>query len=55
MKKLVIKKLENVYGIKELKVSFDDNTLSQNLVYSKNGTFKTSFSRPLFHGKMLVK
>lgn len=49
MKKLVIKKLENAYGIKELKVSFDDNTLSQNLVYSKNGTFKTSFSRCLYN------
>lgn len=49
MKKLVIKKLENAYGIKELKVSFDDNTLSQNLVYSKNGTFKASFSRCLYN------
>ena len=49
MKKLVIDKLENVYGIKKLKVSFGDNMLYQNLVYSKNGTFKTSFSRCLYN------
>lgn len=38
----------NTYGIKKLSVNFkSDKILYQSLIYSRNGTFKTSFSRAL--------
>lgn len=49
MQELLINKLENAYGINKLRVSINNNKkLNQNLIYSKNGTFKTSFSRTLY-------
>lgn len=49
MRKLEITKIKNAYGIKELRVNVNsDNKLYQNLIYSRNGTFKTSFSRCLY-------
>lgn len=49
MKELLIKKVENAYGIKKLRVNIEnDKKLFQELIYSKNGTFKTSFSRMLY-------
>ena len=49
MRELKIEKIKNAYGIKELRVNVNsDNKLYQNLIYSRNGTFKTSFSRCLY-------
>lgn len=49
MRKLEITKIKSAYGIKELRVNVNsDNKLYQNLIYSRNGTFKTSFSRCLY-------
>lgn len=48
MQKLVINKMENAYGIKKLRINIDDKKeLFQELIYSRNGTFKTSFAKAL--------
>lgn len=47
---LKINKMENAFGIKSLKVNCNNkNILHQALIYSNNGTFKTSFSRTLYY------
>lgn len=49
MQELEILRLENAYGINKLRVNVNSaKKLFQNLIYSKNGTFKTSFSRALY-------
>ncbi len=49
MKELVLSKVENAFGIKKLRVNINnDNKMYQELIYSKNGTFKTSFSKMLY-------
>lgn len=49
MQEIKIERMENVYGIKKMIVSVDNsNTLSQDIIYSRNGVFKTSFSRCLY-------
>lgn len=42
------KEMENAYGIENLSVNYNnDKILYQSLIYSRNGTFKTSFSKTL--------
>ncbi len=49
MKELVLSKVENASGIKKLRVNINNNhKMYQELIYSKNGTFKTSFSKMLY-------
>lgn len=49
MQELEIIRLENAYGINKLRVNINSaKKLFQNIIYSKNGTFKTSFSRTLY-------
>lgn len=44
------KQMENAYGISKLNVHFkEDSILYQSLIYSSNGTFKTSFSKSLYN------
>jgi len=48
MIKVKFKEMENAYGIKSLSINYNgDKVLYQSLIYSRNGTFKTSFSRTL--------
>ena len=50
MLKARFKKMKNAYGIKNLNVNYKgDKILYQSLIYSSNGTFKTSFSRALYN------
>lgn len=49
MKELVFKNVENAFGIKKLRVHIEnENKMFQELIYSRNGTFKTSFSKMLY-------
>lgn len=49
MQEIKINQMENVYGIKKMKVSVDNsNNLFQDIIYSRNGIFKTSFSKCLY-------
>ena len=49
MQEIKINKLENAYGIKKMIVSVDNsNKLFQDIIYSRNGVFKTSFSTCLY-------
>lgn len=49
MRELVLEKMENAFGIKKLRVNIDsDKRMFQELIYSRNGTFKTSFSSALY-------
>lgn len=49
MQEIKINKLENAYGIKKMIVSVDNsNKLFQEIIYSRNGVFKTSFSTCLY-------
>ena len=42
------KEMKNAYGIENLSVNYNnDKILYQSLIYSRNGTFKTSFSKTL--------
>lgn len=48
MVKARFKEMKNAYGIENLSVNYnDDKILYQSLIYSRNGTFKTSFSKTL--------
>ena len=50
MQKIEINRMENAYGIKKLVVNVDNsNTLFQDVIYSKNGIFKTSFSTCFYY------
>ncbi len=44
MKKLKVN-LKNCYGIKKLKYEFEFNNKNTYVIYSPNGTIKTSFAR----------
>ena len=50
---LQIKKFKNAFGISMLNVNHTsggiNNSLDNNLIYSANGLFKTSFSKTLFN------
>lgn len=47
---LKISKMENVFGIKSLNVNCDNSKIIKRaVIYSNNGTFKTSFSRALYY------
>lgn len=47
---LFLKKVENAFGIKSLHLNFEnDKKMYQELIYSKNGSFKTSFSNTLYN------
>lgn len=49
MQEIKVDKLENVYGIKKMVVNADSsNKLFQDIIYSRNGIFKTSFSTCLY-------
>lgn len=49
MQEIKINSLENAYGIKKMIVSVDNsNKLFQDIIYSRNGVFKTSFSTCLY-------
>ncbi len=49
MQELVIEKMENVYGIKKMRLNIDEGkSLFQNVIYSRNGVFKTSFANCLY-------
>ena len=49
MQEIKINRLENAYGIKKMIVSVDNsNKLFQDIIYSRNGVFKTSFSTCLY-------
>lgn len=49
MQEIKLDQMENVYGIKKMVVSVDNsNKLFQDIVYSRNGIFKTSFSTCLY-------
>lgn len=48
MVKARFKEMKNAYGIENLSVNYNnDKILYQSLIYSRNGTFKTSFSKTL--------
>lgn len=59
MQELKIEQMENVFGIKKLNINVANNSLSQDIIYSKNGVFKTSFAQCLhelsFGDEMNVK
>lgn len=59
MQELKIEQMENVFGIKKLNINVANNSLSQDIIYSKNGVFKTSFAKCLhelsFGDEMNVK
>ena len=47
---LFLRKMENAFGIKSLRVNLQsDKKMFQELIYSKNGSFKTSFSNVLYN------
>lgn len=47
---LFLKKVENAFGIKSLHLNLEnDKKMFQELIYSKNGSFKTSFSNTLYN------
>ena len=47
---LFLRKIENAFGIKSLQVNLQsDKKMFQELIYSKNGSFKTSFSNVLYN------
>lgn len=47
---LFLKKIKNAFGIKEMRLNIDnDKKMFQELIYSRNGAFKTSFSRALYY------
>ena len=47
---LKINKMNNAFGIKSISVNADNsNILKQALIYSNNGTFKTSFAKAMYH------
>lgn len=47
---LFLKKVENAFGIKSLHLNLEnDKKMYQELIYSKNGSFKTSFSNTLYN------
>lgn len=47
---LFLRKVENAFGIKSLRVNLQsDKKMFQELIYSKNGSFKTSFSNTLYN------
>ncbi len=49
MQEIKVDQMDNVYGIKKLVVNVDNsNKLFQDIVYSRNGIFKTSFSTCLY-------
>lgn len=49
MVKARFKEMKNAYGIENLNVNCNnDKILYQALIYSRNGTFKTSFSKTLY-------
>lgn len=49
MQEIKVEQMENVYGIKKMKVSVDNSSnLYQDIIYSRNGIFKTSFSKCLY-------
>ncbi len=49
MQEIKVDQMENVYGIKKMIVNVDNsNKLFQDIVYSRNGIFKTSFSTCLY-------
>lgn len=49
MQELKVNQMENVYGIKKMVVNVDNsNKLFQDIIYSRNGIFKTSFSTCLY-------
>ncbi len=50
MEKLIINKMDNAFGIGRLSINIDDNNkLYQHIIYSRNGTFKSSFARTLYN------
>ena len=48
MNKLYINKMENAFGISSLSLNDKDKYFFQDIIYSRNGTFKTSFSKTLY-------
>ena len=47
---LFLKRVENAFGIKSLHLNLEnDKKMYQELIYSKNGSFKTSFSNTLYN------
>lgn len=49
MQEIKINTMENVYGIKKMVINVDNsNKLFQDIIYSRNGVFKTSFSTCLY-------
>lgn len=48
MKKLVINKMKNAFGIANLSLNDKEPYFFQDVIYSRNGTFKTSFSKTLY-------
>ena len=48
MNKLYINKMENAFGISSLSFNDKDKYFFQDIIYSRNGTFKTSFSKTLY-------
>ena len=48
MEKLVINKMKNAFGIANLSLNDKEPYFFQDVIYSRNGTFKTSFSKTLY-------
>ena len=48
MEKLVINKMKNAFGIANLSLNDKESYFFQDVIYSRNGTFKTSFSKTLY-------
>lgn len=48
MEKLIINKMQNAFGIANLSLNDKDSYFFQDVIYSRNGTFKTSFSKTLY-------
>lgn len=48
MEKLIVNKMKNAFGIANLSLNDNKPYFSQDVIYSRNGTFKTSFSKTLY-------
>ena len=48
MEKLVINKMKNAFGIVNLSLNDKEPYFFQDVIYSRNGTFKTSFAKTLY-------
>ena len=48
MEKLIVNKMKNAFGIANLSLNDNKSYFSQDVIYSRNGTFKTSFSKTLY-------